>query len=579
MISHNNCIHPLKANKYNPSKPVCFLFTCSLVLFFALSFELKAQQKNIPLSHDADWLYNFVDNSNSSQQPIHTGLQPVIENSGKHLLSEYAFRNSLDLSHQLDSSYNLPARSKLLRRKLKEESLININDTADRFHLTIDPLFNFQASQGNENPTAQNYFTNTRGFIVRADLGKNLSLESSFYENQATFPDYISAAAEYSKVVPGQGRWKRFKSNGYDYAMASGYISYAASSHFNLQLGHGKHFIGDGYHSLLLSDNAFNYPYLRLTSTFGKIQYTNIYAVFMNVNNGIAVSSAGSEALFQKKAASFQYLNWNVTKRIQLGLFQGLIWEAADNKNRQHLDANYFNPIIFSNALVYSLNNTNNVLIGGTLKLKIFKNNYFYAQYAIDGYDASAGSVFNKQAIQGGFKSFNIWGIKNLNCLVEYNQARPYTYAHVDPAQSYSHYDQPLAHPLGANFKELTGIISYRYHDFILKAKALYAKVGTDAIVKNTSSSFYPLTGSVGNSIFISDLSAINGINSTDNSQNQGNEITLKNIDLSLAYLVNPITNMQITGGVNYISGHSVSPLTFLYIGFKTSLSNIYYDF
>lgn len=61
--------------------------------------------------------------------------------------------------------------------------------------------------------------------------------------------------------------------------MASGYVSYSSNKHFNFQVGHGKHFVGDGYRSLLLSDNALNYPYARITSTFGKLQYTNLYAV------------------------------------------------------------------------------------------------------------------------------------------------------------------------------------------------------------------------------------------------------------------------------------------------------------
>ena len=87
-----------------------------------------------------------------------------------------------------------------------------------------------------------------------------------------------------NKVVPGQGYARTFKENGFDYAMASGYVSYRSDKFFSVQFGHGKHFIGDGYRSLFLSDNSFNYPYLMIQTDLGKIQYTNLYAEFMDIN-------------------------------------------------------------------------------------------------------------------------------------------------------------------------------------------------------------------------------------------------------------------------------------------------------
>src|SRR5581483_5391378 len=98
--------------------------------------------------------------------------------------------------------------------------LFIVNDTTDKFHLTLDPLFNFQLTHGNDGIKNQNYYNNTRGFIIRGDIGKQLSFESSFYENQSTFPGYIADFADTFKVIPGQGRWKTFKTNGFDYAMA-----------------------------------------------------------------------------------------------------------------------------------------------------------------------------------------------------------------------------------------------------------------------------------------------------------------------------------------------------------------------
>ena len=127
-------------------------------------------------------------------------------------------------------------------------------------------------------------YTNTRGYIIEGDLGQKISFFSSFRENQAVFPSYIHEYVLSNKVVPGQGYAREFKDTGFDYAMASGYFGIKPAKNFVVQFGHGKHFIGDGYRSLLLSDNAFNYPFLRIQTSFWKMQYTNLYVEMQDIN-------------------------------------------------------------------------------------------------------------------------------------------------------------------------------------------------------------------------------------------------------------------------------------------------------
>ena len=55
--------------------------------------------------------------------------------------------------------------------------------------------------------------------------------------------------------------------------------------------------------------------------------------------------------------------------------------------------------------------------------------------------------------IQLGAKYIDAFGIKNLDLQLEYNRVRPFTYSHRDSVANYTHYNQPLAHPLGANFR------------------------------------------------------------------------------------------------------------------------------
>jgi hypothetical protein len=471
-----------------------------------------------------------------------------------------------------------------ISRKLKNESFIIVNDTADKFYLTIDPLFNLEAGADFADTTHEKLYKNTRGFLLRGDIGKKFSFESSFYENQATYAKYIddyiagtnnlfpqSSNYQYA-VIPGQGRSKPFRKNGYDYAMSSGYVSYSPNKIFNFQVGNGKHFVGDGYRSLLLSDNAFNYPYARITTTYKNIQYTNLYTSFMNLTDGGVKTPDNTERLFQKKVGSFQLLSFNFFKRLQLGLFQGMIWEAADSTNRQHVNFNTFDPLIGVNAVNYGMHNKNNVLLGVTLKLKITNTISVYGQYMLDDVVSKGrGDVRKKYGYQIGFKYFDLFTVKNLHLQIEYNNVRPYAYSAENTQQSYTHYNQALAHPLGANFNEMVGFINYRLKGFFIEVKVNYAVKGAD------SSSF-----NYGGNIFKSDnLFPVNQDISTITST-QGLKTTIVYQDFHIGYLVNPATNFNIILGVSNrtLTTEKITNNTkYIYIGIRTSLTNFYYDF
>ncbi len=545
-------------------------------IFFLLPILLSAQQKNISLNRE--WTL-FAEQFCLRDSSVHyTSMRPMIE--GDKLTVAYLnSHNSKEV--RLYTYGNGP----LLYRKLKKESLLIVRDTADKFHLTIDPLFNFEGGKDMADTSGEKLYKNTRGFLVRGDIGKKVSFESSFYENQATYARYIdnyiastnklfpqSATYQYD-VIPGQGRAKKFKVNGYDYAMASGYVSYSPIKMFNIQVGHGKHFVGDGYRSLLLSDNAFNYPYARITTTYKNIQYTNLYTSFMNLTDGGVTTPDNVERLFQKKIGSFQFLSANLFHRLQLGLFQGMIWQAADSSNRMRTNFHTYDPVIGVSALTYGLHNENNVLMGATFKLKVTKSISLYGQYMLDDVysEKGRGDIRKKYGYQVGFKYFDLFTVKNLHIQAEYNTVRPYAYAAENAYQSYTHYNQALAHPLGANFYELVGFVNYRVKDFFIQLKANYAVKGNDSLKNN-----------FGGNVFKPDNSfpitqKLENIETT-----QGLKTTIMYQDIHIGYLVNPSTNLNIVlGFTNRLekTDRTSSSTQFVYLGIRTSLSNFYYDF
>jgi hypothetical protein len=276
-----------------------------------------------------------------------------------------------------------------------------------------------------------------------------------------------------------------------------------------------------------------------------------------------SASSADSRTLvYQRKHGSFLFLNYLVTKRIQIGLFEGVMFKTSDSTSNNNFTANFFNPVILTRSIAYGLSNENNVLLGLTAKIDLIAGIQFYGQFMLDD------DVAKKNGWQIGVKDFNIFGAENLYFQAEYNQVRPYSYAHSDINQSWTYYNQPFASPLGAGFKELVLIAQYRFKDFIIRIKNNNIKTTTN----NNESINY------GVDVFKSDNEAF--YNPLSSSTIGGDkEVYINNFNLSFAYLVNPVTNFQVFIEYQNRKHTTYGETNFYYFGIRTSLSNIYFDF
>jgi hypothetical protein len=470
------------------------------------------------------------------------------------------FINGINYNQQeLDSASRQRYQNKLYKniwlRKIKQESLLLV-DSPD-FKLSLDPLFYFEAGR-DQKYNDSSYYTNTRGVLIRGSIGSKFAFESTFLENQAVLPDYLSQFVRTWEVVPGQGRVKKFKTNGFDFANASGVISYRPNKFFNLMAGTGKLFVGNGYRSLLLSDNAFNYPYLKINFHTNKFSYTAVWASLQSIKNGRFVFNPLSEPIFTKRAYTFQYFSFRPIKRIELSMFQGLMWRAQQPGNTL-FDYNILNPVILAHAAQFGTDSANNVVLGANLNIKITSSLNFYGQFMADDFKQT------KTGFQAGLKYFDSGGIKNLYTQLEYNSVSAYSYAFGNAFQSFSHYNQPLAHPLGANFNEIVGIANYRWRDLFISGKINLIQYGKD------STGYY-----AGNVI-------INNYAPADIQQNTMQlKATTQLIDVKLGYLINRTSNLNIALGAmlrnSELAGRSLQT-NYVYLSIGTSITNKYYDF
>ncbi len=523
-----------------------------ILIFIIAAHHSFAQQFNLPLNRKVvEWYEPIVYAPGSG---IHTSVKPF-------RLDEIGLLPAFDSVANFEVG-NGKFYNTWVGRKLLYENLVRVR--TEDFLLNIDPLVDLQVGRDLEND--DNVYVNTRGVRAEGKIGNKVYFNTMFFENQATFVHYLDSSIRINKVVPGQGRIKTFKDNGFDFAMAYGNVIFKPSRHFTFQFGNDKNFIGDGYRSLLLSDNAFNYPALKVTTDVWKIKYTNLYTVFQDLRTPFDPAVG-----FRKKYGTFHYLDLAVGKRLSVGLFEGIIWKS-DTTGQRGYDINYLNPIIFFRPVEFSLGSPDNALLGLNTSYRITAKHILYGQIVLDEFlldEVKSGNGWhgNKQGFQIGYKGLDL-GLPGLRFQTEYNFVRPYTYQHLSTQQNYGHYNEALAHPLGANFWESVSILGYSYHRFHLDAKMVYAMYGADSagfnyghnIFKNYSSRPFEY----GHKML------------------QGLETTLLNTEVTVSYLVNPKYNFNIELGVamrDLSNDQQQERSQLVRFGFRTAITNHYYDF
>jgi Capsule assembly protein Wzi len=357
-------------------------------------------------------------------------------------------------------------------------ALWEINDPY--FDIKINPVFNFIYSKGDK--TESSLFYNTRGIDIRGSIDNKIWFYTNIFETQAKFPQYIELLKQKTGALYGTGNPKPYTSsifnvnNGFDFLNAQGYIAFQATKHIGLQFGHGRNFIGDGYRSLLLSDVSNNYFYLKLNTRVGKFHLQNIFAELTSQDIQL-----GGDAILPKKYFAAHFLNYNFTPKFSLGIFETVVFGRKDQFELQ-----YLNPVILYRSVESSLGSPDNVLVGLNARYD-FKNHFSaYGQLLLDEFlfkeiVSSKGWWANKNGYQLGLKYINAFGVDHLDFQVEYNKVRPFTYSHYDSIANYTHYAQPLAHPLGANFSEYLLITNFRpIKNLNLQLRLINSKIGED---------------------------------------------------------------------------------------------------
>lgn len=265
------------------------------------------------------------------------------------------------------------------------------------------------------------------------------------------------------------------------------YFQPRANLHFNIikdyivgSIGYDSHQYGSGIRSLLLSDESAPYLYGKLSTKIWKIKYDNLFGQLVT-DKIPGFNHYGGKKFFAAHTLSIQLFDW-----WQLSLF-----ETVTLSRKQGFEAAYFNPIIFYRATERALGSPDKVAIGMNSDFFPIQNLKVYGQLLINEFTSkyffsNEGYWANKWGAQLGIYYTNVATISNLDLQLEANFVRPYTYTHSYRTEgmnisNFGNGNTPLAHPLGAGFKEVLLKLKYQpFNQWTVRYNSLFYQAGED---------------------------------------------------------------------------------------------------
>lgn len=526
-----------------------------LIMFLFPFIAPKAQEVSLDI---------FVQNRmNELTTSADTGIFTSFRSVNWLELKSYLNNRGTDIS---DSAFGIARAGKSYAFK----NLVNNNwimATGEKSLFTIDPIINLIAGKGNNNNSIVNAYGGAR---IQGIINDKFSYSLSFAGGYQKYPNYIGDYIDSNQnYQPGLGKGTFSSTNAYTSTQVTGNITYNGGKHFLVSAGYGKNFIGDGYRSLILSDNPSNNPYIRMQARLWKLTYNVIYNKYENPR--IPVDDHPG-----KKISVMHYLGINFSNRFQMALYDNVTFMTKDSFGHRGFDVLYLNPLIFMRPLEFAIGSPDNAFVGLTFKYKLYKNGFVYGQLGLDdlnlqsSLDNDAQHFGNKYGLQLGIWNKDLFKIQNLSYRFEWNGVRPYMYGHGfgKTDLNYTHNNQALADPFNANFNEFISIFQYHKDRWYGLLENLFSIRGENpGLPYNNGEDLWG--GEIGVPIYGSKTM-------------QGDKHKYFYNQLTAGYLINPRNRLGIETNIVYRKHSSptvASSDVFFSIGIKTRLFNYYHDF
>ena len=347
-----------------------------------------------------------------------------------------------------------------------------LSSKGEDFSIQLNPLLYLTGGMANrsvERAGSNSYFTyqNTRGVRVSGAIGSNVFFETRIEENQRIpgMPQFSkNTAPRLGNVKYEPGQDSMLSTAAYDYLIATGVLG-VKTKFFEFRFGRDRNLWGVGKTSTELSNYSTVYDQLQIRTTVGRFQYTNLFTGFSDLTD--LQDNFPETIRIPRKYAAYHRLTVNITDRMDLGIFEGVVW--ADDSTRSGYNLSMLNPVILYRAVERDEGSSANVVIGMDYSWIVRPGFMWYLQLVIDEFKLSEvftpenGWWANKWSWMLGIQVVDpIPFIDHLRMRLEYARTRPFTFSHRVANQGYVHYEDLLGHPSGPNAEDVALFFTYQ---------------------------------------------------------------------------------------------------------------------
>lgn len=548
-----------------------------LILFVPTKF-LLAQHTYLPINTFTNHIIDRFEIKNNvlNNSYFHSGTKSYRRKSIAEFAndlykndSNFSKQDLFNLEYLINDNFewadnDLTLSKKPILKHLYKQKAAYYSVQVPDFNLVVNPIFLYQLSTVDY--LGEPALINNRGIEIRGNITNRIGFYTQVSDE--ILRPHPAQMEEFNRTSTFQGvGFTKSKNNQFGYFLSSGYFSYSANKYMDFQLGHGRQFIGDGARSFIISNNAVDNFYMRLNTRIWKINYTNIFSEYRDY-------TPGGYAIQPRHYSATHHLSVNIGKKLNIGIFETIIFQRDSGYTNTGFEINYLNPIIMYKSIENGLNSTDKAVLGTNFKYNFASRFSFYGQLVlselvIDEIVNNRGWWGNKWAYQLGLKYIDVLGINNLDMQAELNVCRPFMYTSYSALQTHTNYNQPLAHPLGANFYEMIGIVRYQpINKLNIQLKGVYYIIGYDT-----------LGGNAGQNIQLSYRTSTTPIYGNEITQGQITKVLF--IDGMASYMLKH--NIFIDAGLTYRYSNSaikelISERLFLNFGVRFNIARREFD-
>ena len=314
---------------------------------------------------------------------------------------------------------------------------------------------------------------NTRGFRVSGQIHSLVYFEGRFTEGQ----ERVVRPQAQAGTAPRHGMVKLVGLNTYDGFGTTGIVG-LKSRFIEVRAGRDRARWGPAMSSVSLSNYAAPYDQVMVRAHFWRLSYTSLFAGFSSTR---AEGASPEDAIRRRKYGSMHRLDVALPGRIQLGVFESVIFATDSQEVRERFDWSYANPMIFLRAAERDRGSPDNAMLGASAAWVPISGLRLYGEMLLDEFNSSElGNQWwgNKFAWVVGAHVADL-PLARLSARAEITRVRPFTYSHNDEINAFVHFGDPLGFAGGSNAMDYSLFLDWQPGDRVSASLAsIYTRQG-----------------------------------------------------------------------------------------------------